>query len=108
MRAENHYFVGLLVTTNFANDIVLLDRSANFVWHGYPHSHCLARGHEPCHMYGVFPRHYSLRVSVDFAIQLVAMPVEQQPFSCVHPQDCASAAFYCSRNDAWRPSIFAE
>src|SRR5260370_11664070 len=83
MRAQNHDFIGLLVSTNFTDNVFLLDRAANLVRHLQEHERSVwVHGDQPCEVHRVFPRNDPLWNLVDFAMQSVGMAVKQLSFPC--------------------------
>src|SRR5258708_19534514 len=88
MRAENDDFIRLLIAANLANDILLLDRSANFIGHFERDFHfARIRTSKTRQPHRVFTPDNRLRDSVDPAVEEVCMPLEEHPLPRPHPHN---------------------
>src|SRR5260370_31084130 len=109
MRAQNHVFIGLPVSTNFTDNVLVLDRAANLVRHLQEHERSVwVHGDQPCEVHRVSPRNDRLWNLVDFAMQSVGMAVKQLSFPCAHPKNGPGSARDGAFDNVRRAQVFVE
>ena len=88
MRAEDDNFIRLLVAADFADNVFLFDRPADFIGHVEARTQFPRISSDGTRKpQGVFARDDCLWDFVDLSIESVCMPVEQQPLPCAHPEN---------------------
>src|SRR5260370_8076642 len=101
--------MGLLVPAYSADEVLLLDWTANLVGDVKMHTHLPWIGRDSaCKPHGIFARHDGLRNLVDLTGKRIRVAIEQQPFPRAHPQDGPCAFLTGMLPDHRGPQIFVE
>src|ERR1700737_4440067 len=109
MSAQQNNFIWPFVTANFADNILLFDRAADFIWHAKTKAH-LSRicrdGARKTH--SILARNNRLRNFVQFPIKRIRVTVKQFAFASAHPKNRPCAAADSAVNYSRGAKIFLE